>query len=42
MIRYYLKVLNPEQMDDATWCDCLLDIWMYRWKEAKEVKKATS
>jgi hypothetical protein len=36
MIRYYLKEIRPEKLEDETWVDAVLDIWLYRYKESKE------
>jgi hypothetical protein len=39
IIRYYAKQIYPEQLDDIVWCETVMDIWLYRYLESKEVKK---
>ena len=42
LIRFYLHEIHPEKLTDEVWCDSVLDVWLYRWLEYKEIKKISS
>jgi len=40
LIRFYLHEIHPEKLKDDVWCESVLDVWLYRQLESKELEKA--
>lgn len=34
-----MKEIYPEKLPDTTWCETLMDVWLYRYLEHKANKK---